>query len=105
MAGPLTGALVSVENEQGELAAAEPPRLRTDADGRIPGRGEKGALLLTEFLTRATDDAQAPDHRRYAYTIMVSADGFQPAAVSGYQPEKSWDVVQIQLERTSGGKD
>lgn len=102
---PVPDAMVAVEHEEGDQAAAEPPRLRVGAAGRTPGRGEKGALLMTEFITRATDDAQAPDHRRYAYKIMVSAAGYHPAAVSGYQPEKSWDEVQIQMKRTSAGKD
>lgn len=97
---PLDGVLVSVENEQGELAAAAPPRLRTGADGRTPGKGVHGALLLTEFVRRTTDTAGRPETTDYTYKITVSADGYAPASVAGYLPGKSWDVVQIELNQT-----
>lgn len=58
---PIANAVVSVENEQKDLAAAAPPRLRTDAGGRTPGKGENGALLLKEFVRRATDNENQPD--------------------------------------------
>jgi len=94
---PVGGAELVVRCEQGGAGAVENARQTTNAHGRTPGQGEKGALLLTEWTVTATDDPAAPKRETFSYELRGSAPGRAPAALAGFAPDASWKAVRLTL--------
>ncbi len=70
----------------------------TDADGRTPGSGMAGALLLGEFIERATATPDVPERTVYTYRLSVSAKGYTPAMLADFKPTQSWQQVAVVLQ-------
>jgi len=73
--------------------------LKTNAAGLTPGRGESGALLLTERIARATDVVDKPAVSEYVYRIAAEAPGCLPGHIEDCRPVESWQTIRITLER------
>lgn len=92
---PVKDAVVTVRCEQGVFEAVGNARQITGNDGRTPGKGSAKALLLTEYIKRATDTPNQPETSEYTYTITAKADGFSGAAITGFKPRNSWAEVKV----------
>jgi len=94
---PVEGALVKV------VAAPDAPEtvtngeVRTDPSGRTPGKGQPGAILLTEIRKQATDAPNRPTVTEYSYRITVNAPGLPGTTLNNLRPTTSWQLVRVQL--------
>lgn len=95
---PVTNAVVTIANDQGERNAAEQNKAFVNVAGLTPGRGDWQAILLSEFLRQATDIENKPAVKEYSYGLSVQAPGYEPAARAGYKPVKSWETITIVLK-------
>ncbi len=74
----------------------------TGADGRTPGPGDPGALLLDEWEERATETANQPERRTYSYAIQAVQRRSDPVALAaGLRPTRSWVVISLALPPAS----
>lgn len=96
---PVAGAKVTVINEQGDLSAVAHGVALTGADGKTPAPGTNGALLVTDYLYRATKDPKKPVEKRYTYTLTVAAKGYAQAEDKGIDPDETWAVKEITLKK------
>lgn len=97
---PIPGAIVTLTCEQPEAPiAVVHGRARTGADGRTPAPGKNSALWVTDAYCRATDDPNKPIENRYTYTVTVTAEGYSPVKVKGIDPDQTWVVKEITLNR------
>ena len=101
---PVPGAAVEAkceqtleEWEQKILDMTENSKRAVNDAGRTPKKGEERPILLTEVVERATDTANQPEVKEYAYTITAAAGG-ATGEVKGFCPKKSWEVVRITLK-------
>ena len=105
-AKPIEGALVEVTESSGDLSAVHHRSVQTDRAGRTPAPEARGALLVTDYAYRATDDAPEPnshdcriESHDYRYSVRVTADGYQPTTVAGVDPDQSWTERTVALRR------
>jgi len=94
---PVKGAEISIKSEQGALDSFYPAKLKTDTRGNTPGKGDKEALLMTEFLIKATNSSA--ERTDYSYEINIVANGYNTASVKSFKPLESWKTERIVLER------
>ena len=96
---PIKGATVTFRSEQDGCDVIQSREHRTSSDGRTPGKGHDGAILLTEFIRRATDVPDQPETTTFSYTLKADAPGFTAGTLTGVQPGRSWEVFTIALDR------
>ena len=94
-ARPIAGATVRVTGRHMQHALFA----LTGPDGKTPGRGAAGGILLTEFIRTALDADGATKTDSYTYDITASAPGYREAVSKDYAPTTSWDTVRLVLER------
>ncbi|MCD6361269.1 MAG: hypothetical protein J7M38_10445, partial [Armatimonadetes bacterium] len=67
----------------------------TGTDGRTPGRGVKGALLLSELLITAPE-AEGAEPRRTDYSYIIEARaGDRTVRIEGFTPRESWQEMVL----------
>ncbi len=95
---PISGALISIDGKSKSNipGVIEKRRGRTGKDGMTPGKGNRTALILTEFLIQANDSAKA-SRTEFTYDLKVSASGFNPVTKDDLKLTISWDVIEITL--------
>lgn len=100
------GALVELVESLGELWAVHHGMAKTDAEGRTPAPDQRGALLVTDYVHKATDDVPEPESREcrieeydYRYDIRVTAEGYQTRIVQDIDPDQSWVERTVVLKR------
>ena len=94
---PVEGATVSFKSEQEGCDLLQSRTYRTGKDGRTPGRGQSGALQLTEYIRTATDTPGRPNVRFFTYTIAAEKRR-KRAAVRNVRPDRSWRIISLTLE-------
>lgn len=96
---PIDGATVTFRAEQDGCDVLQNREQRTGADGRTPGKGQDGAILLTEFIKKATDVPNQPEATTFSYTFRATAQGYRAGILKGVQPKQSWDTFKIVLDK------
>lgn len=99
---PIQGAQVRVGCEQGLPEAVTNGDQRTDQAGKTPGRGDDGAILLTEVIKRATDTPYKPVVTICSYEIRVIAPGFAETVLTNVRPTRSWQVLLVVMRQEGG---
>lgn len=96
---PVSNAVVRVSGGRDDASLIDNHKTVTRADGRTPGRGQEGAILLTETTIKATDTPNQPEVAVYAYDIRAEAAGYEPAQVKAFTVSNSWETMTITLAR------
>lgn len=96
---PVADAKVTVANEQGDPSAVAHGVALTDQEGKTPAPGSGNALLLTDYLYRASEDPKNPIEKRYTYTVTVTAPNYASAKVTGIDPDETWVVKEIIIKK------
>lgn len=91
---PVAGAKISITPEQEGSESLQIQKHKTDAQGRTPGPGESGAILLTDYVKTATEQRDQPTLAEFSYTITVARDGRQTRMVK-VRPDKSWKIIEV----------
>lgn len=92
--GALVKATVPASPAAGDLDVTV---AKTGTDGRTPGEGEVGALLLSELVIRAPQaEGAEPVREGYAWTI-EAREGERVGRVEGFAPKESWETVEITI--------
>ncbi len=97
-AQPLAGILVEAAAEQNGGPAIDFGQQRTGKDGRTPGAGAPGAILLTEYALYA-NDAKQPEQQNFSYTIRATAADGRAAVRQNFAPTASWEIVTLIVEK------
>jgi len=93
---PVKDASVSFNPEQDGCDLILRPVLKTDAQGRTPGKGRTGALLLTDFIKSATDREDQPALQSFTYSITAEISG-KKATASRVCADANWKLVRIKF--------
>ena len=93
---PVKGAQVALLNLQ---IAEDRPMAVTDEQGRTPGRGSPVAILLMQYGETATDIENQPRRTDYAYTLTVTAPGYQPYLTPNVTVSESWQTLRVALKK------
>jgi len=96
---PVAGATVRIRPAGGAAELSQNTTPTTDQQGRTPGRGQEGAVLLAEVVKQATDQPNQPRVTEFSYSLEASAKGFAPTKLTGFRPAESWQVVKLTLRR------
>ena len=96
---PVGGAEVRASTDADVAAPAfELRQAATGADGLTPGEGADGALLLSELVIRAPQEADGePVRSDYTWTIEAHA-GDRSGRVEGFTPQESRQIVDITID-------
>ena len=96
---PVPKAVVETTCQQGDWGAVDNRKAATDIEGKTPGKGDKGAILLTEVIEKATDQPGQPEVKEYSYQIKVSAPGLKGVSIKNFRPKESWKVLRVILAK------
>lgn len=98
--------MVTLIESNGKIEAVEHGAAKTDATGKTPAPFEYGAIFVSDYGHRATDEAStpnSPDCRIQSYDfrfdIRVSANGYQDAVIKDVNPDQSWVEKAVVLKR------
>ena len=94
---PVTNAVVTITNEQGERDTAIPAQVGVNGQGLTPGRGAWRAILLSQCIRQATDTPDQPAVQDYSYRLSAEAPGYEQGSTTGFKPDESWKVVTLVL--------
>lgn len=94
---PVPGAVVRIRPEAGAPELSQNTTPTTDQQGRTPGRGMEGAVLLAEVVKQANDQPNQPRTTEFSYSLETTAKGLAPAKLTGFRPTQSWQVVKVTL--------
>ena len=95
----VAGAKITVTNEQDDLSAVVHGVALTGEDGKTPAPDAVDALLLADYLYRASEDPKNPIEKRYTYTVTVEAKGYATAKVTSIDPDQAWAVKEVTLKK------
>ncbi len=93
---PVTGAVVAVRAEQPDSGLDEGLRYVTGPDGRTPGRGARGAILLAVERQRVVEGRADGATDRWTYAVSAEHAG-RRGTVAGAAPARSWDEVSVTI--------
>lgn len=98
---PVPDARVTLACDQNDLSAVHHGFARTGEDGRTPGIRQSKALFVTDWYRRVNPKTEQAETKEFTYTVTVMADGFEPARLTGMNPDQSWELKEVVLERQS----
>jgi len=95
-----------VGESSGDLSAVHHGAAKTDAEGKTPAPFAYGALLLTDYAYKATDDVPDPDSGEcrvasydYRYDVRVTAEGYEAGVIEGLDPDEAWVEKTVALKK------
>lgn len=94
---PVEGATVSFRAEQEGCDLLQNRTYKTGRNGRTPGKGQGGALQLTEYIRTATDTPDKPGVEFFTYTIAAEKRD-RRTTVRNVTPDRSWKTTCMTLE-------
>lgn len=100
---PIPRAKATVVHEQGDLSGVAHGVATTGEDGKTSAPGTGKALLLTDYVYRASEDPIRPIEKRYTYTLTVMAEGYASSELKGVDPDQSWAVKEVVLKQKPAG--
>jgi len=93
---PVGGATVSFRSEQKGCDLLQNRTCTTGPDGRTPGKGQAGALQLTEYIRATTDVPDEPAVTFFTYIIVADSRG-KRTTVRDVTPDRSWKTISLVL--------